>query len=103
MARLQLKAAPTFPVKVAIPVAGGASVPVVLTCKHRTRTELNAFIAACPGREDLDVFNDMVVGWDLEDPFTPESINELLENYIGTPLATYQAYIEELLKAKSGN
>lgn len=103
MAKLALKAAPTFSAKVGIPVAGGASVDVMFTFRHRTKTELAAFISSRADQTDEATFLEMVSGWDLEDAFGPESVKELLENYIGAALATYHAYLDELTKAKAGN
>lgn len=103
MAKLALKANPTFVVKVGIPVAGGPSVPVELTFKHRTKTELAEFLKTRADKPDVESFMDMVEGWELEDKFCRESVEQLLESYIGAALATYQAYVEELFKHKSGN
>ena len=103
MAKLQLKAAPTFPAKVGIPVAGGEAVPVLMTFKHRTKTQLDEFIKSRVEKSDVESFMEMVIGWDLEDAFSEESVKELLENYIGAALATFEAYIDELVKAKAKN
>jgi len=103
MAKLALKANPTFLAKVGIPVAGGASVDVLFTFKHRTKTELVEFVSTRQDKSDQETFLEMVTGWDLEDAFTPENVKELLENYIGAALAVYEAYKTELIKAKAGN
>jgi hypothetical protein len=103
MARLSLKAAPTFKAKVAIPVAGGASVLVEMVFKHRTKSALDDFIQSRTDQADAASFMGMVEGWDLEDPFGPDTVEQLLENYIGAALATYRVYIDELIKAKLGN
>jgi hypothetical protein len=103
MAKLALKANPTFQAKVGIPVAGGASVDVLFTFKHRTKTQLAEFVNTRADKTDEATVLDMVTAWDLEDAFGPDSVKELLENYIGAALATYHTYVEELTKAKSGN
>jgi hypothetical protein len=103
MAKLTLKAAPTFRAKVGIPMAGGASVDVMFTFKHRTKTELIEFVTTRVDKSDEETFLEMVTGWDLEDAFTPENVKELLENYIGAALAVYEAYKAQLVKAKEGN
>jgi hypothetical protein len=46
---------------------------------------------------------EMVEGWDLEDEFGKESVELLLENYIGTALATYRVYVDQLVQAKLKN
>lgn len=103
MPKLTLKANPTFDAKVDIPVAGGKSIPVVMTFKHRTKTALAEFTTSRADKTDEESFLDMVQGWDLEDEFTPENVGYLLENYIGAAVATYRAYVDELTKAKEKN
>lgn len=103
MAKLSLVAKPTFKAKVEIPVAGGDAVELELTFKHRTKTDLNAFINSREDKSDADSFMDMVEGWELKDEYNKASVELLLENYIGTALATYQTYIDELVKSKAKN
>lgn len=103
MARLSLNAAPTFAAKVGIPVAGADPVPVLLTFKHRTRPALDDFIKTRADQSDADTFMEMVVGWDLEDEFTRENVERLLDNYIGTALATYRVYVDQLIQGKTKN
>lgn len=101
--KLVLKAAPTFTAKVGIPVAGGATVEVQMTFKHRTKTQFDEFVTSRPKFDDVDTFMDMVCGWDLADAFSRDAANELLENYIGAAVATYLVYVTELTRAKLGN
>ncbi len=103
MARLALNAAPTFTAKVGIPVAGAEPVPVAFTFRHRTRSALDEFIKTRADKADTDTFLDMVIGWDLEDEFNRENVERLLENYIGTALAAYRVYVDELIQGKSKN
>ena len=103
MAKLQLKAAPTFTTKVDIPVAGGAAVDVQLTFRHRTRKQMDEFVKERADKTDAQSFMEMVTAWDLEDPFTEQNVAELLENYIGAAVATYQTYLDEIYKFKLGN
>ena len=100
---LELLAAPTFTANVGIPIAGGAPVAVPMTFKHRTRDQLDEFVESRKGKTDAETFAEMVVGWGLSDEFTPESVAKLLQNRIGTALAAYQVYIEELTKAREKN
>jgi len=103
MGKLQLVAAPTFKFKVGIPVAGGESVDVVMEFKHRTKSGLDEFIRARDGKTDNESFMEMVIGWDLDDEFNAENVDLLLENYIGTALATYKTYIDQLVQARLKN
>jgi hypothetical protein len=46
---------------------------------------------------------EMTEGWDLEDAFNRENVETLLENYIGTALATYRVYVDQLVQSKLKN
>ena len=103
MAKLSLVANPTFHAKVCIPVAGGDPVEVVFSFKHRTKDELDEFIKTRADKPDLDSFMEMIVGWNLEEEFNTENVETLLQNYVGTALATYRVYIDELIGARVKN
>lgn len=104
MAKLKLIANPTFTAKVAIPVAGGDSVDVEFTFKHRTKIQMDEFLKAWDGKAvTSDTLLEMVSGWELEDKFGKESMELLIDNYIGAALAIYLTYIDELYKAKQKN
>jgi hypothetical protein len=103
MAKLQLVANPIFRAKVGIPVAGGEAVPVEFVFKHRTKTALEEWIKQRIDKSDPDSFMEMVEGWDLEDAFNKENVTTLLENYIGTALATYRTYVDQLVQNKLKN
>jgi hypothetical protein len=99
----KLKADPTFEAKVAFPVHGGASVDVKLTFKHRTKAELSKWLEGRAGRSDEETFLDMVEGWNLDEPFSKENVQILLEHHIGVALAAYQVYIDELTRHREKN
>jgi hypothetical protein len=103
MAKLTLKANPTFSAEVGIPLHGGGTSPVALTFKHRTMEEMDQFIKDRPSKTDVQTFMEMVEGWDLEDEFTETSVQELLQNYNGAGLAAFRKYIDELVQARQGN
>ena len=103
MAKLSLVPNPTFTAKVAIPQAGGDSVEVEFTFKHRTKTELAEFVKGRAEKSDVESFMDMVCGWELADAFNEANAATLLEGYIGAALSTYQTYIDELVKHKAKN
>ncbi len=103
MAKLKLVASPTFKAKVGIPVAGGAPAEVEMTFKHRTKSALDEFIKSREDKSDAESFMAMVEGWDLEDAYTKENVDLLLENFIGAALAAYRVYVEELVGARTKN
>ena len=110
MAKLQLAVNPTFKVKVAIPVAGSASIDVEFVFKHRTKDALEAFVKAREGKSDVDTLKEMAAGWDVEGEdlgktadFNDDNIATFFQNYFGAPVAIYEAYLGELVKAKAKN
>ena len=103
MAKFALKANPTFVSTVGFPIAGGDPVKVAVTFRHRTKTQLDEFIRSREGRTDTATFLEMVAAWDLDDEFNAANVEILLENHIGVAVAAYQAYIEELVRARRGN
>lgn len=103
MAKLILAVNPTFPATVTVPKAGGDPVTLKLTCKHRTKAQLDEFIKSRADKEDAASILDMATGWDLDDAFTPENIETMCQNYIAAPLEIYRAYIDQLVGAKAKN
>lgn len=103
MAKLKLQPNPTFKASVGIPVAGGDPVSVEFTFRHRSRDDLQAFIDGSPKRSDVENIMDMATAWELSDAFTAESVQLLVQNYISAPLAIFQSYLDELVKARTGN
>ena len=101
--KFSLTASPTFKAKVTIPVAGGKPVDVEFTFKHRTREVFRTFVEGLPNREDVETIMDIASGWDLDDAFDAESLEELVENHIGSGLAIIQTYITELTAGKAKN
>lgn len=103
MAKLTLAVSPTFPVTVTVPKAGDSPVTLKLTCKHRTKAQLDEFIQTRADKSDADSILDMATGWDLDDAFNLENIESLCQNYIAAPMEIYRAYIDQLVGAKVKN
>lgn len=103
MAKLQLTASPTFKCNVLIPVPGKKPVPVEFNFKGRTKDEFKAFIDTIGDREDVDVILDIATGWELEEAFGRDSVELLLQNYLGSARVIIEKYIGELTAARLGN
>lgn len=103
MAKLQLTASPTFKCNVLIPVPGKKPVPVEFNFKGRTKDEFKSFIDTIGDREDVDVILDIATGWELEEAFGRESVELLLQNYMGSARVIIEKYIGELTAARLGN
>jgi hypothetical protein len=82
--KLNLTASPTFKSSVNIPIPGAQAVPVEFTFRGRTKDEFKKFVDVMGTREDVDVILDMATGWDLEEPFDKEHIEQMPQQYIGS-------------------
>lgn len=103
MGKLSLQPNPTFHAEVVISPAGGPDVKIDFTFKHRTRAELDAFVAASANRPDADSILEMCTAWELTDPFTRESLELLTQNYISASRAIFDTYVDELTKGRRKN
>ncbi len=96
MAKFVLEAAPTFKLKVDIPIPGQKPEKVELTFRHRTREELDTYLRALPGRDEVDILKDVLVGWELGDVFNDANLAKMNQNYPAAFRAIHDAYLEEL-------
>jgi len=101
--KFNLSANPTFKAKVAIPVPGGKPADIEFTFKHRSKDALKEFMDDMKEKEDVDLLQDLVSGWDIDDPFNAESLEKMIQNYPGSALAIYQAYMVEMSGARAKN
>lgn len=103
---LTLRAPETFTGNVHIPMADGKTAQIVLTFRHKSRTDLNKLLepGVTESREDKDVVKDIVTGWSgVDSEFTPDNLATLLDQYHGAARAILAAYIEHLYGARLGN
>lgn len=103
MSKFKLDVAPTFKAAVEVPVHGGESASVVLEFKHRTKDDLTAWLAGAKERNDVDALTGCIVGWDLDEPFNPESVALLVQNYAGAAPVIVERYLVELIQARRKN
>jgi hypothetical protein len=105
MAKLKLEPNPTFDYAVAIPVPGGDPVRVRFTFRHRSRTDVLAWVDGLKSSDTTDVDQVMAVcaGWELDDAFTRENVEALCENYGGASRAILDTYMRELRGAREKN
>lgn len=111
----KIKPNPTFRARVPMPVPGvpEADRPKVeFEFRHKTKTEVAAFIEHCKANPDADVDSLMqiIVGWSgvvdedgVPIAFSRDQLAALAENYLSAPVAIASAYQMELAAAKTGN
>lgn len=103
MGKFTLKPAHTFKAKADIPLHGGGVSPVEFEFRHRTRDELEAWLKDSVERSDVDAILDMTSGWELEDAFGRESVEQLVQSYMGAARSIFDKYIDTLAQRRLGN
>ena len=104
MAKLTLKAKPTFKARVAIPAPGEDEFePLEFTFKHRTRDEIDEFCKSAGELRDAALIMAIASGWELADEFNEKNLNDFSQDYIMAPNAIFQKYLDELVKARAKN
>ena len=103
MAKLNFTTAPTFTLKVAIPVPGKKAVDVEFTFKGRNREEFREYLDASTNKEDVDALMDTVTGWELENEFCREEVERMTLFYPAAARAIIQRYITEISGVRLGN
>lgn len=101
---LKFKPNPTFKAKVAIPAAGGESIEVEFTFRHRGKKALDAFAEEIRELPDDQALMLMIDDWsDMGEPFGAEALAQLIDDYPAAAFAITRAYFRELLQARLGN
>lgn len=100
-----LDPAPTFKAKVDIPVHGSDTVPVEFEFKHRSSDAMDELLTKVSegAFNSVQSIQEIAVGWELDDPFTEESIQKLVQNYQGAASAVVRKYMAELRQVRLGN
>ncbi|USE78906.1 phage tail assembly chaperone [Cupriavidus gilardii] len=109
---------PTFTATVTIPVPGGKPEKLKLTFRHKSRDQAKDYFdriakeaaeAIESGKTD-DVarerraLEEIVAGWeDVDQPFSGDALEQLLQNYHGAATAILDTFTTELNLARRGN
>lgn len=121
--KFKIKQNPTFKTKVSIPVVGGDPVEVEFEFKYKNRKELAEMYDKWSDEaeklklEDVTLLElteqeiglqvmqvkDLVVGWEYEDEFNDENIEELVSISVDIVKAITDTYQEAYIKARQGN
>ena len=103
----QRKPNPTFSATVLISTPGAASQPVTMVFKHRTHTELSAFLATADGRTDKQFWADMIDHIPSDQKAEGESdeafLTDITENYPAANSDILRTYMRELAESRLKN
>lgn len=103
-----LQPKPTFTKEVVLTVPGGGEGKFKGVFQHKTKTELQAFFANISDeknpRPDIESVMEILVGWEgVDQKFSKENVEILLENYFRAALAILNAYSFGYFEAKEKN
>jgi hypothetical protein len=103
MGKLKLNPDPTFREKVEIHVPGGKPEPVIFTFKYRTRDEVQDFLKELEGMDDVAMIMAIAKGWELDDEFNRDNVNQLVQSFIAAPKAILERYLQALTGTRAKN
>ena len=103
-----LQPKPTFTKEVVLTVPGGGEGKFKGVFQHKGKSELQAFFASISDpekpRADIDSVMEVLVGWEgVDQKFSKENVELLLENYFGAAIAILNAYSTGYFEAKEKN
>lgn len=100
MANFKLVPNPKFKADVKIPVAGEAKPEVVtFTFNHKSMSDLE-------GMKDMkaqEFYEKIIADWAIDEPYTPDNLNLLFDNYPSAAGAITTTYYDELLGNREKN
>lgn len=107
---------PTFTATASIAVPGQQAAKLKLVFRHKTRADAKAFFERVSqemavedaggdaAARERKVLEEIVAGWeDVDQPFTGEALEQLLQNYHNASTAILDTYMEQLTLARRGN
>ena len=102
-----LQPKPTFKVAVTIPTSSGEGT-IKFEFKHMGRKALKGFFESLGEgentREDSEALMDLIDGWEgVDQKFSAEALETLLDNYPGAARAIFEAYNRGLFEGRTKN
>ena len=113
---LKLNPNPTFSAEVSITVPGEKEPgTVTLVFKYLGRKDFAEFLKRTgeekddndkvvkPAKSDIEVFSEIVLGWDIPDEFSPKNVAIFLDNYPAAAGEVYTQYARLLFESRVKN
>ncbi|WP_306602495.1 phage tail assembly chaperone [Azonexus sp.] len=102
---LKIKPKDTFKAKVGLSVPGSEKLEVIsVEYRHLSRSALQEYYAGLKGKTDAEGLAEIMRGWDGPDAaYSPESLQELLDNYPASAGELYESFRAELVESKRKN
>lgn len=104
---IEITGEPTFTAPVSLSRPGKEPAVVDFTFKHKTRDELVAWgeRARAPGASTADLLSEIVADWgaQIAQPYSPEALRILLQNYHTADVDIAKGYRKALAEAREKN
>lgn len=100
--KLKLGALPDFKLPVKFQMINGDEAEVIFTAKHRKAKEIQE-VFHTEGLKDFDFVKEICSGWNLEEEFNDENIEELVSLFPASVLALTNAYMQALAGQRAKN
>lgn len=102
-----LQPKPTFKAEVVIPTPTGEG-KITFEFKHKGRKALKAFFESLgegdTARPDSEALLDLIADWSgVDEKFSPEALDMLLDNYPSSAKAIFEAYNKGLFEGRQKN
>lgn len=95
----------SFKAKVPLSIPGNDRPAVVtLEFKHLNKKAMKEFFTGLEGKTDAEALSEVLLGWeDIDAPYSPESLETLLDNYPASAGEIFETYRQELLESRRKN
>ena len=102
---LKLVPEATFKIPVSVPVPGQeADTTIKVSFAFLDKETLHAYLISLDEREDAESLAEIVRGWEgVDTPYSTDNLAQLLKAYPMAAVSFFQAFRNEILKAKQGN
>lgn len=96
---------PTFTAKVPLSVPGqDKPANVDIEFKHLSRPKIKTYFEGLEGKTDTDALGEIIIGWKgIDEDYSPEALQELLDNYPAAAGELFEAFRKELMEARRKN
>lgn len=103
--KISIKRLPDFKLRVKFVMPNDEEADIVFTVKHKTIAEMQGvyFTEDEKPATDFDVAKAIVTGWDLEEDFNDENLQELFDLFPGITVSLINAYMQALIGNRKKN
>lgn len=103
MAKFKLKPVSDFKLPIKFVMPNGDEAEIVFTVKHEKASAVNSLFQQETPPSDLEFIKQFATGWDLDEEFNDENLNEAIEFFPAMVVSFSHAYIGALAGNRAKN